>query len=94
MKQQIATMLELQDSMNSKVREDWREQNFEWYRAIWIECAELLDHHGWKWWKKQQPDVNQIALELVVPASIAKIYLLVDFISCNIKKNPPLEGLI
>jgi dimeric dUTPase (all-alpha-NTP-PPase superfamily) len=65
MKQQIATMLELQDSMNSKVRDDWREQNFEWYRAIWIECAELLDHHGWKWWKKQQPDVNQIALELV-----------------------------
>jgi dimeric dUTPase (all-alpha-NTP-PPase superfamily) len=65
MKQQIATMLELQDSMNSKVHHDWREQNFEWYRAIWIECAELLDHHGWKWWKKQQPDVNQIALELV-----------------------------
>ena len=65
MKQQISTMLELQDSMNSKVKEDWREQDFEWYRAIWIECAELLDHHGWKWWKKQQPDVNQIALELV-----------------------------
>ncbi|MGB1333464.1 MAG: dUTP diphosphatase [Porticoccaceae bacterium] len=65
MKQQISTMLELQDSMNSKVKADWREQNFEWYRAIWIECAELLDHHGWKWWKKQQPDVNQIALELV-----------------------------
>jgi dimeric dUTPase (all-alpha-NTP-PPase superfamily) len=65
MKQQISAMLELQDSMNSKVRDDWREQNFEWYRAIWIECAELLDHHGWKWWKKQQPDVNQIALELV-----------------------------
>jgi dimeric dUTPase (all-alpha-NTP-PPase superfamily) len=65
MKQQITTMLELQDSMNTKVKSDWREQNFEWYRAIWIECAELLDHHGWKWWKKQQPDVNQIALELV-----------------------------
>ena len=65
MKQQIATMLELQDSMNAKVNKDWREKNFEWYRAIWIECAELLDHHGWKWWKKQQPDVNQIALELV-----------------------------
>ncbi|MGB2172466.1 MAG: dUTP diphosphatase [Porticoccaceae bacterium] len=65
MKQQISTMLDLQDSMNSKVKDDWRAQNFEWYRAIWIECAELLDHHGWKWWKKQQPDVNQIALELV-----------------------------
>ena len=38
-------MLELQDSMNSKVSADWRAQGFEWYRAIWVECAELLDHH-------------------------------------------------
>ena len=65
MKQQLATMLKLQDDMNSKVHADWRQQNFEWYRAIWVECAELLDHYGWKWWKKQTPDVDQIALELV-----------------------------
>ena len=65
MKQQIKTMLELQDSMNSKVSADWRAQGFEWYRAIWVECAELLDHHGWKWWKKQQPDVDQVILELI-----------------------------
>jgi dimeric dUTPase (all-alpha-NTP-PPase superfamily) len=51
--------------MNTKVHVDWRTQDFEWYRAIWIECAELLDHYGWKWWKKQTPDVDQIALELV-----------------------------
>jgi hypothetical protein len=51
--------------MNTKVHADWRAQDFEWYRAIWIECAELLDHYGWKWWKKQTPDVDQIALELV-----------------------------
>ena len=65
MRQQIITMLELQNDMNSKVHLEWREQDFEWYRAIWIECAELLDHYGWKWWKKQTPDVDQIALELV-----------------------------
>jgi len=65
MKQQLATMLELQADMNTKVHEQWRDQNFEWYRAIWVECAELLDHYGWKWWKKQTPDVDQIALELV-----------------------------
>lgn len=64
-KQQILNMLELQDSMNTKVNASWREQNFEWYRAIWIECAELLDHHGWKWWKKQSPDVEQVILELI-----------------------------
>lgn len=65
MKQQLITMLELQNEMNAKVHADWRQKEFEWYRAIWVECAELLDHYGWKWWKKQNPDIGQIALELV-----------------------------
>ncbi len=65
MKQQLITMLELQDAMNSKVNADWREQGFEWYRAIWTESAELMEHYGWKWWKKQQPDTEQVKLELV-----------------------------
>ncbi|NIB41213.1 dUTP diphosphatase [Pseudomaricurvus alkylphenolicus] len=65
MQQQIQTMLELQDSMNTKVNSEWRSQGFEWYRAIWIECGELLDHYGWKWWKKQTPDVEQVQLELI-----------------------------
>jgi len=65
MKQQILTMLGLQDAMNSKVNENWVDQDFAWYRAIWVECAELLDHYGWKWWKKQTPDADQVKLELV-----------------------------
>lgn len=65
LQQQLRIMLDLQDKMNSKVHEDWRAQNFEWYRAIWIECGELLDHYGWKWWKKQTPDVEQVRLELI-----------------------------
>jgi len=65
MEQQIIAMLQLQDEMNKKVHPDWRKQNFAWYRAIWIESAELIDHYGWKWWKKQTPDMHQITLELV-----------------------------
>jgi dimeric dUTPase (all-alpha-NTP-PPase superfamily) len=65
MKQKIATMLQLQDSMNSKVNPDWRNAGNEWYRAIWIEASEMLEHYGWKWWKKQQPDVMQVKLEVV-----------------------------
>ncbi len=61
----IATMLEMQNAMNSKIHPSWFEQNFEWYRAIWVECAEMLDHYGWKWWKKQTPDTEQVILELV-----------------------------
>lgn len=62
---QILAMLALQDSMNSKVHPQWRGQGYEWYRAIWVECAELMDHYGWKWWKKQQPDWEQVKLELI-----------------------------
>ncbi|MES9992831.1 MAG: C-GCAxxG-C-C family (seleno)protein [Candidatus Thiodiazotropha sp.] len=65
MKQQILTMLELQDAMNRKVNEDWRDAGYPWYRAIWTECAEMLDHYGWKWWKHQKPDMQQVHLEIV-----------------------------
>lgn len=63
--QQLRIMLDLQNSMNTKVHPQWREQKFEFYRAIWIECGELLDHYGWKWWKKQSPDTEQVTLELI-----------------------------
>lgn len=65
MQQQIQVMLDLQNDMNSRVHKDWREQNFAWHRAVWIECAEMLDHYGWKWWKKQSPDLEQVRLELI-----------------------------
>lgn len=65
MVKQIATMLEMQHAMNTKVHEKWFDQNYEWYRAIWIECAEMLEHFGWKWWKHQKPDVEQVKMELV-----------------------------
>jgi molybdopterin/thiamine biosynthesis adenylyltransferase/dimeric dUTPase (all-alpha-NTP-PPase superfamily) len=61
----LELMLELQDSMNRKVHPEWRTQGYDWYRAIWVECAELMNHYGWKWWKKQQPDMEQVRLELI-----------------------------
>ena len=65
MKERLLVMLEMQDAMNSRVNPDWRSAGNAWYRAIWTECAEMLDHYGWKWWKHQQPDLEQVKLELV-----------------------------
>jgi len=65
MKQKIIHMLEMQDAMNTKVNDDWRNAGFEWYRAIWMEASEMLEHYGWKWWKKQDPEVMQVKLEVV-----------------------------
>ena len=62
---QLRNMAALQDRHNRQVHADWRSQGYEYYRAVWIECAELLDHIGWKWWRRQQPDVEQVRLEVV-----------------------------
>lgn len=61
----LATMARMQDAHNIQVHPDWRSQGYHYYRAIWVECAELLDHFGWKWWKHQSPDLAQVKLELV-----------------------------
>lgn len=59
-------MMEMQDGMNSRVDADWIDRDREWYRAMWIECAELMDHYGgWKWWKSSNKDVEQVLLEIV-----------------------------
>jgi dimeric dUTPase (all-alpha-NTP-PPase superfamily) len=65
MKKQLEIMLQLQDQMNCKVNYAWRTAGYEWHRAIWLECGELMDHLGWKWWKKQEPNLEQAKLELV-----------------------------
>ena len=59
-------MLQMQAEMNARVDADWRGRGREWYRAIWIECAELMDHYGgWKWWKAAPHDAEQVLLEIV-----------------------------
>ncbi len=65
MKQALINMLTMQHSMNTRVHEDWVNQDFEWYRAIWIECGELIEHYGYKWWKKQVVDLPQVQLEVI-----------------------------
>lgn len=58
-------MLSLQDSMNAKIHPQWRSQNYAFLRAVVVEGAEALEHHGWKWWKAQRCDWPQLRLELV-----------------------------
>ena len=65
MEQALRTMLTMQDRMNTRVHPDWVNQDFAWYRALWTECAELIEHYGYKWWKKQTPDMEQVQLEVI-----------------------------
>ena len=61
----LQVMAEMQALHNRQIHPHWRGQRYEYYRAIWVECAELLDHFGWKWWKRQQSDLAQVKLEVV-----------------------------
>jgi dimeric dUTPase (all-alpha-NTP-PPase superfamily) len=66
LEKKIAIMLGMQHDMNSRIDKDWRDHNREWYRALWIECGELMDHYGqWKWWKHTTTDLPQVILEIV-----------------------------
>jgi hypothetical protein len=62
---QVQTMLRLQGSMNSKVDPDWVLAGYPYLRAVVVEAAEAIEHHGWKWWKKQSCDMAQLQMEIV-----------------------------
>ncbi len=63
--EQAEIMLSLQRSMNSKVDPNWIEARYPYLRAVAIEGAEAIEHHGWKWWKKQDKDLPQLQMELI-----------------------------
>ena len=62
---QANTMLSLQASMNFKIDPDWVEAQYPYLLAVVIEGAEAIEHHGWKWWKKQHKDLPQLQMELI-----------------------------
>lgn len=62
---QAETMLTLQAQMNAKVNPEWIKAAYPYLRAVVVEGAEAMDHHGWKWWKKQDCDMAQLQMELV-----------------------------
>ena len=58
-------MLALQANVNAKVDPNWITARYPYLRAVAIEGAEAIEHHGWKWWKKQDKDLSQLQMELV-----------------------------
>ena len=63
--EQVAAMFSLQKDMNAKVDPEWIQARYPYLRAVAIEGAEAIEHHGWKWWKKQDKDLAQLQMELI-----------------------------
>lgn len=63
--EQVQEMVILQDKLNCIINPNWIEKNLDYYLAIQMETAEAIEHLGWKWWKKQEPNMSQVRLEIV-----------------------------
>ncbi|MEX0962999.1 MAG: dUTP diphosphatase [Pseudohongiellaceae bacterium] len=63
--EQAKTMLSLQAAMNAKIDPNWVVARYPYMRAVVIEASEAIEHHGWKWWKKQEKDLAQLQMELI-----------------------------
>ena len=67
-REMIIEMLNIQEQLEISISgENWREDRHDYMLAIHMECSEIVDHFGWKWWKDtdSQADWDQITLELI-----------------------------
>lgn len=63
--ERMQEMADIQDTFNCIVAEDWYTRGFDFLLAALGEGWEAIDHWGWKWWKKQEPNLEQVQMELV-----------------------------
>lgn len=58
-------IVELQHQFNKQVDENYLEKNLNWNSAIIAESGELLESLGYKWWRKQVPDMENVKVEAI-----------------------------
>src|SRR5690606_32682284 len=63
--QQLVNMLKCQEELNTVFDPQWRVNRHAYLRAAMVEGAEMIDHHGFKWWKKQEKNLAQVQLEMI-----------------------------
>ncbi|MFY4767491.1 dUTP diphosphatase [Aliarcobacter butzleri] len=61
----FSTIVNLQHEFNKQVAVDYLDKGFGWNSAIIAESGELLDSLGYKWWKKQEPDMDNVKVEAI-----------------------------
>ena len=58
-------MVKLQHQFNKQVAEHYLEKGFNWNSEKKKKSGELLDSLGYKWWKKQEPDMENVKVEAI-----------------------------
>jgi len=60
-------MLEKQAKLNDLTYPKWKEEltMVDWESAVLVEAGELLESYGYKWWKKQDKNLENVKVELI-----------------------------
>ena len=99
---QLTEMLDMQEKLEVRIDgPDWRNKEHDYRLCIHMECAEIIDHMGWKHWKhvNAEPNWDAISMELVDVWHFAMAYALTfedfepvflyeDIIWANAKYDP------
>lgn len=77
-------MLKLQDQINTQVNPDWKTAEQDWLTAIFVESSEGIVSKGYKWWKKETPDMDNVRLELVDTWHFIMSFFIEEYESRNV----------
>lgn len=78
----IKEMLQIQNKLNIQISdENWIDHDYPWHRAVWVECAEVLQLIDWRWWGKKNPTMidDKLYIELVDIWHFGMTMLLIEY---------------
>jgi len=63
--EKFSEVAKLQVELNNKLVPDWETANLDWKSAIIAEAGEFIESTGYKWWKKTEPDWENLKVEAI-----------------------------
>ena len=81
----IEEIVKLQDTLNKvTVGLDWRQAQLTWHIYAWVEAAEAVESLGYKHWKAQEVDYENVKVELIDIVHFIISHYLVDSTQADI----------
>jgi dimeric dUTPase (all-alpha-NTP-PPase superfamily) len=63
--QKFQQIVNLQNEFNNVINPEWRNAEYDFDTAIWVEAVELIDSFHWAWWKDGVDNLANAKVEVV-----------------------------
>ena len=65
LQQKFQQVIDLQNEFNNVINPEWRNAEYDFDTAIWVEAVELIDSFHWAWWKDGVDNLANAKVEVV-----------------------------